>query len=140
MHPLNRTIPEGVISLLDLGCSSIERTITESATDHPRIHLQAFASIAFANDVLSNFIAQCADQMSDSNQRSAIGNFSMQHTNFFHYEGTVYAVTQLDLEEGESVEHISLDGQVMRHSLQNGYVRIIGEALPDIIKLKRGGS
>lgn len=138
MYALNRTIPEGVVDLLSLGCASITRTITETAIDSPKISLRAICHVIGANDNLASFVSQCADQMHNDNQSAALGNFTMRYANFFHYEGTVYAVTQMDMDEGESVEYQTMHGVTQRRSLANGYVTIIGEALPDIIKLKTG--
>ena len=140
MYPLNRNMPEGITPLLDLGVRMVERTITETAQQIPTISLRAIADVHGSNDVLANFIEGAADQLHRQNQSRAIGTHTFEYSSFFSYEGTVYAVVQIDIDEGEGLDHVTVDGTRQRIPMRDGFITIRGEALPDIVKLKTGES
>ena len=138
MYPLNSAIPPEIYRLLDLGVETITRTIVEDATTPPVISLEAQAPILGANDYLREFIDLCADEFTRENQNRALGFHDQRAKSFISYEGTIYAVHEVDMSEGTTMEErMSMEMNRTRRSvLTRGYVMIKAEALPSILKIK----
>lgn len=138
MHPLNSDISDTISPLLSLGVVSVERRIVEKVNEFPTIHLTAYSIYPkYANTELANFLVRYAENSRNQAINLALGRDDLERYNtHVSYEGTLYLVTDVDINEPEYLEQSFVDGTTRRTLSRDGEVVLHCTADPAILKIK----